>query len=229
MFEGLEDIGKSSETTNEKIASSGNEWYWDEGVPGSGERPSFLPSKFKTVVEAAKSFVELEKRIGTAPDQYDLSKAESWIDPDYEPFEEMAQYLKSRHVPQDAVDKVLESVGLYLDEFKTDIKAEREKLGENASERLRVLNNWAKSNLSESAYHALTSNLRTADAVLALEELRSKSLGNSVFVDGNPSEVATAKESIDDIKNEMRKNMDQYKKDEKYRDTIRARLEKALA
>ena len=60
------------------------DWFFDENVPGKGERPEWLKDKYKSVSDQAKSYVELEKRLGEfrgAPkDGYDLSSVEGLSD-----------------------------------------------------------------------------------------------------------------------------------------------------
>src|ERR1700760_1358244 len=90
-------------------------WWIDEKTPGVGARPDFLPEKYKTVADVVKAHKELEQRLGPAPNEYNFSKGEGWIEPDYEPFQHMADFAKQHHVPQAVMDKMLESVGLYLD------------------------------------------------------------------------------------------------------------------
>src|SRR5258706_8354397 len=132
-------------------------WYIDDGVPGSGERPSWLNEKFKSTADLAKSYHELEKKVGTVPDDYDFSKSK-YLDPDYVPFHELKQIAKEKRVPQEVIDKMLESVDKYMDEFSTNDKEEIDKLGPNALDRLTTLNNWAKANLSQDSFEALTGN-----------------------------------------------------------------------
>src|SRR5580658_9792682 len=98
-------------------------WFIDEGIPGAGDRPAWLPEKFKSVADMAKSNAELEKRLGMAPDEYDFSKSR-YLDPDYVPFEELKQIAKEKRVPQEVIDKMLESVDKYMDEFNIDQKEE---------------------------------------------------------------------------------------------------------
>ncbi len=214
---------ESSEGANEDNAPN---WFWDENTPGSGERPAWLSEKFKTVADAAKNYTELEKRLGSAPKEYDFSKAEEWLDPDYEPIQKMAEYAKSRHVPQDVIDNMLESVGKYLNEFTPSLEEERSKLGDNAKDRLTVLNNWMKSNFSEDAFNAITANLRTADAVIALEEVRRKMMSDNTLIENGNSETNTTV-TLAEIQNEIRNNYDKYKTDSKYRGEVQKRMELA--
>src|ERR1700677_2983599 len=140
--------------TPETVAPS---WFIDEGIPGVGDRPSWLPDKFKTTADMAKAHSELEKKLGTAPDEYDISKSK-FLDADYEPIQDFLKLAKDKRVPKDVIDKMVDSFDKYMDEFSVDYEEETKKLGDNAQERLTVLDNWAKANLSKDSYEALTSN-----------------------------------------------------------------------
>lgn len=214
---------EDSPATSTEGNSSG--WYWDSNTPGQGERPEFLPEKYKSVADVAKAYKELESRLGTAPKEYDFSKGESWMEPDYEPFHEMAEFARSKHVTQDVMDKMLESVGLYLDEFRTDINEEKSKLGEKATERLQILNNWAKSNLSEKSFAALTAGMRTADQIEALEEIRNKMLNNSTMVPGGNASVTTGGLTLEEYRSELNANFSKFKTDPAYRKEMEKKLE----
>jgi hypothetical protein len=203
-------------------------WWWDDNTPGSGDRPDFLPEKYKKVSDVAKAYKELEQRLGQAPNEYDFSKGEDWIDPDYEPFQDLAQYAKSKHVPQDVMDKMLESVSIYLNEFKPDLEEEKTKLGEKAKERLTLLNNWAKSNLSDKAFQALTSNMRTAEAIEALEEIRSKMMQSNTLIPTGNESAANSTPSVEQVKNKIKNNYQKYKDEPEFRQEIQGELKRAL-
>ena len=121
---------------------------------------------------------------------------------------------------------MMESVGKYLDEFKIDKKEELSKLGDKALERLQVLDNWAQSNFSKESYEALTTNLNTADAIKALEEVRVKMNTNATTIPTGHAEGA-AIPSLQDIQSEMNKNIDKYKTDPIYRREMLAKMEAA--
>lgn len=202
-------------------------WYIDEGLPGMGERPTWLHDKFKSVADLARSNQELEKRLGTVPDDYDFSKSR-YLDPDYVPFHELKQVAKDKRVPQEVIDKMLESVDKYMDEFSIDDNEEIQKLGDNALERLTTLNNWAKANLSNDAYESLTSHLRSAESVKALEELRNKMMSNTTQIPSGNSGSVNPPASVDDIKMEISNNLAKYKTDAAYRKDVSTRLEVAV-
>lgn len=219
---------QSPESPEQTPPENAPSWWWDANTPGVGDRPDFLPEKYKTVADVAKAQRELEKRLGQAPEKYDFSKGQGWIEEDYEPFQEMAEYAKSRHVPQDVMDKMLETVGLYLDEFKTDIGEEKAKLGEKATERLQVLNNWAKSNLSEKAFQVLSSTMRTAEAIEALEEIRNKMLGEKTMIPGGNESSTPTGMTREEYSSELQSNYEKYKNDENYRKEMMKKLEKIV-
>jgi len=204
-------------------------WWWDKSTPGTGDRPDWLPSQFKSAEDASRSYSELSKKIGTAPDTYDWSAGKSWVEPEYEPLQELATFAKSKHVPQDVFDKMLDTVGKYLDEFKVDYTEEKSLLGENAEERLKTINNWAKSNFTEDTFHALTANMQTADAVKAIEEIRNKMIENNTMIPTGNESAEDNFETLDDVETEMMTNIEKYKIDAKYRRTITAKIEKAMA
>jgi hypothetical protein len=200
-------------------------WFIDEGLPGHGERPSWLPDKYKTVADMAKSNAELEKRLGTVPDKYDLSKSK-FLDPDYVPFQDLQQAAKEKRVPQDFIDKMIESVDKYVDEFRIDPNEELKKLGDGAKDRVITLDNWAKANLSKEAYEALTNSLTTAESIKALEELRGKMMSNTTQIPNDNGNVSTSA-SLEDMKMELSNNLAKYKSDENYRKDYQKRLEVA--
>lgn len=212
--------------TTEIDNQSNNEqpnWFIDDGIPGTGERPSWLPEKFKTIADMAKSNAELEKRLGTVPDKYDFTKSK-FLDPDYAPFQDLQQIAKEKRVPQEFIDKMLESVDKYMDEFTIDTSEELKKLGDNAKERVIVLDNWAKANLSKDSYEALTSKLNNADSIKALEELRGKIMSSTAQIPNQNGDVSSST-SLNDLKMELSNNLQKYKTDESYRKDLQKRLE----
>lgn len=219
----------SDEENNQNPPIEPPKWFIDEGIPGHGERPTWLNEKFKSTADLAKSHHELEKRLGTVPEDYDLSKSK-YLDPDYEPFHDLKKFAKDKRVPQDVFDKMIESFDKYMDEFnpEEDQREEINKLGPNAKDRLTTLNNWAKANLSQESFEALTGNLRTADAVKALEELRSKMMSTNPHVPNGNEGASHSAASINDLQLELQTNYEKYKSDAKYRADLTNRFDIAL-
>jgi hypothetical protein len=200
-------------------------WFIDDGIPGVGERPSWLPDKYKTVADLAKSNSELEKRLGTAPEKYDFSRSK-FLNPEFAPFQELQAFAKEKRVSQDVMDKFIDSVDKYMDDFKINPDEEIKALGENAKERVEILDNWAKANLSKDSYEALIGSVNTASSIKALEELRGKFMSSTPQIPGNNGTIASAA-TLDDVKQELVNNIGKYKTDEAYRKDIQGRLELA--
>ncbi len=219
--------GAPNVTTDDGTGGAEPIWWWDKDKPGEGDRPEWLPEKYKTAADAAKAYTELQKKLGTAPEEYNWEAGKGWVEPDYEPLQELAAFAKSKHVSQEVFDKMLGTIGQYLDEFKIDYTEERTKLGEGAEERIKILNNWAKSNFSADTFDALTSNMQTADAVKAIEEIRTKMLENNTTIPTGNEDAANTGDSLEDIQQEMADNMERYSKDAKYRREITAKIERA--
>ena len=205
-------------------------WHIDEATPGVGDRPEWLPEKFKSAQAMAKSYGELEKKLGSspsAPESYEFGELGEKFDRENKHMVELQEFYKQNKVPQDVFAKTIESIAGYSDSFEVDIAAERAKLGPDADARMTTLDNWAKANFSEKAFNALTSSMGTADAVLAMEEVRNKMLGS---VQTPPASEEGAGQDPEhtraEIEQEMMDNKDKYKTDAKYRAEIRGKLSK---
>jgi len=198
-------------------------WWIDDKTPGVGDRPDWLGQNFKNAAHLAESYKELEKKLGYVPDDYDLSKSK-FIDDAYEPFQELKALAKEKRVPREVMDKMVESFDKYLDEFSNNDEEEMTKFGDNAKERLTTLNNWAKANLSQASFDALTGTLRTADSLKALEEIRGKMMSTNTVVPGGNETALTNQPTLEDVTAEMTKNLQQYKTDPKYRAELQGRL-----
>lgn len=202
-------------------------WFIDEGIPGVGTRPDWLSDKFKSVADLAKSYGELEKKFsGSIPEEYDISGSKV-LDGDYGPIQDFLALAKEKRVPKDVIDTMVNSIDKYFDEFSVDYNEEAKKLGPNAQERLKTLDNWAKANLSNESYDALTRNLNNADSIKALEEIRGKMMSSSTMVPGGNDNTTNNVASLDEIKAEIVNNIAKYKEDPKYRSEIAGRLELA--
>lgn len=216
----------SHETTTPAEAPAEPKWWIADGIPGPGDRPTWLPDKFKTAESMSKSYTELEKVHGHVPEEYDLTKSK-YLDPAYGPLKDFADFAKQKRVPKEVVEKALETFDKYSSEFVDDGKAEIAKLGENAPQRLERVGNWLKANTTAEGFKAIASQLKTAESIKAFEELRTKTMTNTVSIpNGNDSATNNAP-SVADIQQEMQSNLEKYKTDPKYRAEIQAKIERA--
>lgn len=215
---------KEEAKPGEQAAAPEPSWWWDENTPGVGDRPPYLQPKFKSVAEAAKSFNELEKVKGSAPQEYDFSKGSEWVKPDFEPLKEMATLAKSKHVPQEVMDKFLDMVNVHINQTKVNPEKEFQKLGVDAKERLDRLTNWAKSNLSEAAFNGLRNNMNTAESIQALEELRTKMISSTSMVPGGDSALPSGGYTLEQYRSELSANLPKYKTDPHFRKEMERKL-----
>lgn len=223
---------QNSGQVQDNAASTGSttdnaSWFIDEGVAGVGERPDWLPPKFKTVKSMADSYNILEKKFTAPTADYDLSKGEGWFNSEFEPLKELVDTAKKSHVSQEVIDKMLSSVGDYLNKDSFDEAAELAKLGEGYEQRIETIANWAKSNMSEKGFKALSEMAMSADDILAIEELRNLHMSNQNQIPTNQN-TQTSHKTLNDLQKEMISNYDKYKTDKSYRDNIKAQMEKLL-
>jgi hypothetical protein len=205
-------------------------WYIDSDTPGEGERPDWLPEKFKTVRDAVESHGQLEKKLGAVPDDYDFGDFKDVFDKDHEAFKSLASFSKEKRVPQEVFTKVLESISDYGKSFLPDTDAEKAKIGDDADRRIEILGDWAESNLTENSAKVLKSmvgDYATADSVLAMEEIRNKIMEKNPKVpSGSDAGGGAEQESIESLQDEMSRNLDKYTNDSKYRSNLQRRIEK---
>lgn len=219
----IQDTGVGDNSGTESEVS----WWLDAENPGVGERPEWLPKQFKRVSDLGKSYSELQKKLGQSgsnvPKEYDLGEYSEMFAPDNEIVQKLMSKSKENGLSQKAFSEVLGTTSEYIQSMMTDPGAEMKKLGDDASERIEVLNNWAKSNLSETSARALFESLTTADAVKAVEEIRSK-LMTQIPNGSEGEQKGESKSTYEDVRAEMSANYEKYKNDANYRKEIKEKL-----
>lgn len=159
-------------------SESGSEWYWADGVPGTGEKPEWMLDKYKTVDQQAKGYSELAKKLGAhtgAPEEYALNVPESLngitLDAENERLKNFLSFAKDNGVSQEFIDKALE---FHLSELAQDLpdpEAIKAELGADADSRLQRIGQWGAANLDEASFEALRGMVKSAADVKAVEAL----------------------------------------------------------
>lgn len=161
-----------------------NSGYVDTAVDGlpeelgadntADERPEWLPQKFKTGEDLAKSYGELEKKIGAytgAPEAYDndflgdVSVNEDTLSD----FQEMA---RSHNINQETYQELVgyhNSTVQDIVDYYTSPETEMNKLGDNAAQRVSDAAGFLEANLSPEDYKVAEDALTTAGAVEIVE------------------------------------------------------------
>lgn len=217
-------MSEEGQTTTPDEGFQEPKWWLSKDSPMQGDIPEWMPSQFKSVEALATSYKELQKRFGQAPDSYDLTKGGGWVNPEYEGFKEMIDLGQKYRVPGEFMDKMLESVGGYIDSHSFKPETVIGALGDGANERLEILENWGSSNFGEETFAALTENITTADGILALEKIREAMMNNQTVIptdSGVPSKAST----IASLQEEMRENLSKYEKDPSYRSDLMRRFD----
>ncbi len=204
--------------------SSEPKWMIDEDTPGAGDRPEWLPDKFKKASDLGKSYRELERKIINPPEDYDVSKSK-FIDPEFEGFQNLKKTAKENRVSQEMMNSIIDTFDSYAGQFEIDQKAEIEKLGEGSKEMLTRLDTWVENNIPKENADMLFSQVRTADGIKSLEMLRKSVMDNQSQV---PGHIESSEENLtlQDVQKELTNNLDRYKEDPKYRREIRQKLSK---
>jgi len=187
-------------------------WFYDEGIPGKGDRPEYLKDKYANIVEQAKAYPESEKRFGAftgAPETYEVNVSDQLkesgveIDNDDPLMASAMEFAQDIKMDQGGFDKMIEIYAMSkvaeaeaVEAYKAD---EMRSLGNNADARIDNLNSWAKSNLSEEMFTGFQSMANSAESVKALEHLVSMTRSAPVNAEGDPAPGGVSKEEIDKL------------------------------
>jgi len=149
---------------------------------GPLERPEYYPAKFwdedgPDVEKLAKSYAELEKKFKSgkhkAPEQYDISSlADQGLDSDDPTVAVYQDWAKENGISQDAFEdlagRVLSMAKDEQESVEYDQRAEMEKLGSNASEKIQMTERiLMKAPLNNSEREAIAYSLNNADSINA--------------------------------------------------------------
>ena len=153
-----------------------------EDDDGPLERPDYYPAKFwdedgPDVEKLAKSYAELEKKFKSgkhkAPEQYDISSlADQGLDADDPTVAVYQDWATENGISQDAFEdlagRVLSMAKDEQESVQYDQRAEMEKLGSNASEKIQMTERiLMKAPLNNSEREAIAYSLNNADSINA--------------------------------------------------------------
>jgi len=177
-------------------------WSLAENVSGEGAAPDwFKTDKYSTVSDQAKAYKDLEGKFGAftgAPEKYEFALSEQLTEkgvtldaesPLIASFTEMAKDSNmSQDVANQLVNMFVESQhadGLVSEEAETArVAEEMGKLGDDATQRVSNIENWAKANLTPEQVEGLADAATTAAGVQAIEALIAKSRAAPMVGDG---------------------------------------------
>ena len=211
---------ESTETTTETPAETS--WQYAEGLNGEGDKPEwFKDGKYKSVADQAKAYAGLESKLGGftgAPEEYEVSMPE-----DIEGFEfaegdqmmgDFQNWAKEKQLSQEGFTELLHM--FVKNEYGAEgvsRESELKAIGDNAGQRLKNIDDFAKANLSEDEYEGILAATTTAAGVKAVEALIAKTRGLKIPADDGDIDAGGISHS--DIKERM--NDPRYQSDPAFR------------
>lgn len=179
-------------------------------APEGGERPEWLPEKYKTPEDLAKAYQSLESKLGKKDEELREQVTQELTAKQLEGRPETAgdyqlpeiidaaeavdnELLKwwSEHSFENGYDqdKFEEGIALYakaMESNQPDLQAEAAKLGENASSRINAASMFAQKVFPEESMPAIHRMFESADGIIAMEALMEKMKDGSFSADSSP-------------------------------------------
>lgn len=215
-------------TPSEPVNAPEAAWYLYEGVPGPGEKPEWLDSKYKNAAEQAKAYKEARKALGAmagAPEEYNLDAYKEHLDLENQHLRDFLCYAKDNKFTQDALDKSIKTFLDYSNDYVEEPPAPFERADKETEDRVV---NWAKANLPQSVQDALGKLPADKNLVTGLEEMRKKMTSQNNNLPIGNQEVNNQAPTEASLRQELRDNYKKYTENEIYRKDFEARLAKVV-
>jgi hypothetical protein len=163
------------------------EYFLAEGIKGAGETPEWYKSdKYQSVAEQAKAYTELEKKFGGfkgAPK--DGYTAPEGIESDDALLTELTEFAKDTNMSDEAFSRawdLLSAQEQAVEEVSQEM--EMQKLGDNATQRLKTVEGFLKNNLDADTYSAAQELVTTADSVALIEMIVKATMPAKLPIEG---------------------------------------------
>lgn len=204
-----------------------------------GERPEWLPEKFKTVEDMAKAYAELEKAQGAPKEEtqeaaekavenagLDMTKLSAEYNDKGELSEESYKALEGAGIPKDVVDQYISGLEAQSETLRQELLAPA-----GGEEGYNKMLEWAGENLNDAEIDAYNKALESGDKdiiKMAVEGLNTKFKANATMepsdaLDGKPgANTANAYESTADLLKDM--NNPEYATNPAFRAKVEAKL-----
>ena len=166
---------------------SEGEYFLSDNVKGVGEMPEWYKAdKYKSVAEQAKAYTELEKKFGGftgAPkDGYAVYDG---VESDDALWGELVEFGNSTNMSQSALNQAWELLTAQEQAIEeVSVEAEMAKLGDNAVERIKVVERYMKNNLDSNTYEELRYAVNSAESVQLIEALIKSTAPAKLPIDG---------------------------------------------
>jgi hypothetical protein len=164
------------------------EYFLSDGIKGVGDTPEWYKAdKYKSVAEQAKAYTELEKKFGGftgAPkDGYALYDG---VESDDALWGELVEFGNSTNMSQSALNQAWELLTAQEQAIEeVSVEAEMAKLGDNAVERIKVVEQYMKNNLDSDTYEELRYAVNSAESIQLIEALIKSTAPAKLPIDGH--------------------------------------------
>ena len=163
------------------------EYFLSDGIKGVGDMPEWYKAdKYKSVSEQAKAYTELEKKFGGftgAPkDGYKIVEG---VEAEDALWQELVSFGERTNMSQSALNDawgILSAQEQAVEEVSMEV--ELQKLGDNAVERVKVVEQYMKNNLDGDTYERLRYAVNSAEAVELVESLIKSTAPAKLPIDG---------------------------------------------
>jgi len=192
MSEAVEnDTLESNEPTSlvdaaEPTLSEG-EYFLTEGIKGTGDTPEWYKAeKYKSVADQAKAYTELEKKFGGftgAPkDGYAIPEG---VEQGDELMDALKGFAEKTNMNQDSFNEAWDLL-ISQSEAVEEVSAEMEmqRLGDNAPERVKTVEQFMKNNLDNDTYEKVRYAVNSAEAIELVEALIGATAPAKLPIDG---------------------------------------------
>lgn len=200
----------STEPKAEPKTDASEGWMISEGVKGEGDKPEwFKDGKYKSVLEQAKAYNELEGKLGSftgSPEEYAIELSEELteqgvsIDADDTLMAEAMKFAKDSNMSQEGFNNMVNLYAMTKVAEQTaanDAKTEEIKaLGPTGEKRLSNLAAWGKANFSEELYAGFEEMLVSSTSIQAVERLISMTRNAPVTPDSVNSASGVSAEEV---------------------------------
>ena len=204
-------------------------WFIDDKTPGIGERPSWMPAKYKSMADLGKSYTELEKKLGAftgAPESYNFEDV--GLDDSQLIVQEIAAVGKELNMSQDGINKLLgRIIQAESTESTMHLEAEAKKLGDDGERMLNEFNNWTKDYFKPEQAEVIKGWVRNADDLKVFNNLMAHS-NKSAVPTSNDFIRHNNHENVASLRAEMTENISKFDTDPAYRKNWNSRLAGAL-
>lgn len=205
-------------------------WWIDDNTPGHGERPAWLPPKYKKVSDLGQGYLEAEKRLGAftgAPEEYNLADLE--IDESQLVIQEIKAVGKELNMSEEGLKKFLGRLSTAVEtETEANLEEQVKKLGKDGERLLTQYKNLTQDYFAPEEAEIVKGWVRTADDLKMINKLMA-STSRSAVPTSQSVALANNHESVADLRNELTANIQKFESDRNYQKNWSKRMEQAVA